>query len=288
MTLATRSFSLLLASVIALVALSHSSAGEGSGVKKLSGEEGAGIRAGVAMLTDKGEIRNVLRGDERFAMCSTFKFLAAAAVLHRVDRGEDKLERFIKYGERDIMDWAPVTKKYLPKGGMTLEALCFAAVAYSDNTAGNLLLQTLGGPSGLTAYARSLGDDITRSDRTEPTLNDVSPGDERDTTTPMSMLRDMQKILLGDALSKGSREKLESWLMQNTTADDMIRAGVPKGWRVGDKTGRNSIGNINDIAIIRRPDGRPMLLCIYLVLPGRSSDNRAKAVADVARTLFAQ
>ena len=168
MTLATRSFSLLLASAITLGTLSHASAGEDSDVKKLSGEDGDGVRFGVAMLTDEGKIRNVLSGDERFAMCSTFKFLAAAAVLHRVDRGEDKFDRFIKYSERDIMDWAPVTKKHLPKGGMRLEALCFAAVAYSDNTAGNLLLQALGGPSGLTAYARSLGDDITvRPDRAE-------------------------------------------------------------------------------------------------------------------------
>jgi beta-lactamase class A len=247
-----------------------------------------GTRIGVAILDVDGKSRNVLHGDERFAMCSTFKFLAVAAVLHRVDRGEDKLDRLIKYGESDILAWAPVTKQHLREGGMTLEALCFAAIAYSNNTAGNLLLQTLGGPAEVSAYARSLGYDMTRLDRTEPDLNNVAPGDPRDTTTPLAMLRDMQKILLGDALSVRSRERLESWLIQNTTGLAMIRAGVPKEWRVGDKTGRNETGNSNDIAIIWRPDGRRVLLCIYVDVPGESAERRAKIIADVTRALVAR
>jgi beta-lactamase class A len=242
-------------------------------------------RTGIAILDSDGETHGFC-ADERFAMCSTFKFLAVAAVLHRVDRGEDKLDRVIKYTERDILAWAPVTKKYLPEGGMTLEALCFAAIAYSDNTAGNLLLQTLGGPAGLTAYARSLGDNMTRLDRMEPDLNDVLPRDERDTTTPMAMLRDMQKILLGDALSRRSRDKLESWMMQNTTGDEMIRAGVPEGWRVGDKTGRNDIGNTNDIAIIRQPDGKAMLFCIFTFAWIVPAKDRAERIAGVTKEWF--
>lgn len=169
---------------------------------------------------------------------------------------------------------------------MTLEALCFAAIAYSDNTAANLLLQTLGGPAGLTAYARSLGDDITRLDRTEPELNNVVRGEERDTTSPMAMLRDMQTILLGDALSVSMREKLESWMIQNTTGDAMIRAGVPRDWRVGDKTAQNQTGNSNDIAIIRRPDGRAVLLCIYADAPGAPVESRAKMIADITHELL--
>jgi beta-lactamase class A len=243
-------------------------------------------RVGIAMLDPDGQSRKVRHSDERFAMCSTFKFLAVAAVLQRVDRGEDKLDRFIKYGERDILAWAPVTKQRLGEGGMTLEALCFAAIAYSDNTAANLLLQTLGGPAGLTAYARSLGDDITRLDRTEPELNNVARGDVRDTTSPMAMLHHMQKILLGNALSVSMREKLESWMIQNTTGDAMIRAGVPRDWRVGDKTGQNQTGNSNDIAIIRRPDGRAVLLCIYVDAPGESAERRAKTIAYLTHELM--
>ncbi len=244
-----------------------------------------GARIGVAMLNEDGENRKVLNADQRFAMCSTFKFLAVAAVLHRVDRGEDKLDRFVKYDDRDILAWAPVTKQHLSEGGMTLEALCFAAIAYSDNTAANLILQTLGGPAGVTTYAGSLGDEITRLDRTEPDLNNVAYGDDRDTTSPAAMLHDMQKIFRGDALSVSMRDKLESWLMQNTTGDAMIRAGVPRDWRVGDKTGQNQTGNSNDIGIILRPDGRAVLLCVYVDAPGASIERRAKMIEDVTREL---
>lgn len=242
-------------------------------------------RIGVAMLSEDGENRKVLNADRRFAMLSTFKFLAVAAVLHRVDRGEDQLDRFVRYGERDILAWAPVTKQHLPEGGMTLEALCFAAIAYSDNTAANLILQTLGGPAGVTTYARSLGDEITRLDRTEPDLNNVANGDDRDTTSPAAMLHDMQKILRGDAVSVSMRDKLESWMMQNTTGDAMIRAGLPPDWRVGDKTGQNQTGNSNDIGIILRPDGRAVLLCVYVDASGASIERRAKIIEDVTREL---
>jgi len=244
-------------------------------------------RIGVAILDVDGKSRNVLHGDERFAMCSTFKFLALAGVMHSVDCGEDKLDRFVKYGQSDILTWAPVTKQHLREGGMSLESLCFAAVAYSDNTAGNLLLRTLGGPAGLTAYVRSLGDNVTRFDRTEPDLNNVVAGDARDTTTPMAMLRDMQKVLLGNTLSAPAREKLQSWMVQNTTGDAMIRAAVPKEWRVGDKTGGNETGNSNDIGIIWRPDGRLILLSIYVDFPGEPVNRRAKMIADVTRELIA-
>ena len=171
-------------------------------------------------------------------MCSTFKFLAAAAVLKRVDAGRERLDRFLSYGAKDILEYAPVTKAHLNDGGMTLKALCAAANEQSDNTAGNLLLDTIGGPAELTNFARSIGDQMTRLDRKEPDLNSVGPGDERDTTTPAAFCSDMQRLLLADVLSESSRHQLEDWLQRNETGTFMIRAGVPKTWIVGDKTGR--------------------------------------------------
>jgi beta-lactamase class A len=245
------------------------------------------LRIGIAMLDAAGKIVHVQMGNDRFPMCSTFKFLAVADVLQRVNRGDEKLDRFIKYDERDILDWAPVTKQHLRDGGMTLEALCFAAIAYSDNTAANLLLKTLDGPAGLTTkFIRSLGDPVTRLDRKEPELNNVAPGDERDTTTPIAMLRDMQKILLGDVLSETSRKKLESWMVQNTTGAAMIRAGVPNSWSVGDKTG-NAGANSNDLAIIREPGGQTILLCVFVEAPGETPEKRANKIAAIARELIA-
>ncbi len=186
-------------------------------------------------------------------MCSTFKLLAAAAVLHRVDGNEEQLTRVIPYTTADLLEYAPITKEHVKEGGMTLAALCAAAVEYSDNTAANLLLQTIGGPEGFTRYARSLGDQKTRLDRLEPDLNSAVPGDERDTTTPAAMLANLRTLLLGDALSQQSRQLLDGWLAENKTGDELIRAGLPNDWKIGDKTGRGNDGATNDIAIIRPP-----------------------------------
>ena len=259
-------------------------AGENDAATRIAAVEARiGGRIGVAAL-DTGNTKHVEhRADERFPMCSTFKFLAAAAVMKRVDEKKEKLERFVPYGAKEILEYAPVTKEHLKDGGMTLGALCAAAIEQSDNTAGNLLLDAIGGPSGLTNFVRSLGDRVTRLDRIEPELNSAIPGDERDTTTPAAICSDIQRLLLGDALSEASRRQLEDWLQRNETGGPMIRAGVPKNWILGDKTGRGSNGATNDIAIMRPPDRAPILLAIYSVGSTATPTDRAAAVAEVAK-----
>src|SRR5689334_4558094 len=158
-------------------------------------EQRAGGRLGVAVFDSRSGKRFGHRIDERFALCSTFKLLAAAAVLSRVEHGQDRLDRFVRYTERDLLEYAPVTRAHIVEGGMLLGDLCAAAVGLSDNTAGNLILATVGGPAGLTRYCRSLGDGVTRLDRTEPALNLVGEGEVRDTTTPAAMLSSMRAIL---------------------------------------------------------------------------------------------
>jgi beta-lactamase class A len=223
------------------------------------------------------------REDERFPLCSTFKLMAAAAVLHRVDEKKDELERFIPYTKADLLEYAPVTREHVAEGGMTLRALCVAAIQESDNTAGNLLLAAIGGPEGFTRYARSLGDSKTRLDRVEPDLNSAPPGDERDTTTPGAMLADLRTLLLGDALSADSRQQLKAWMAGNRTGDRMIRAGVPHDWQVGDKTGRGARGAINDVAILCPPGRASILVAIYFVGSNAPADVREDAIARVAR-----
>ena len=217
-------------------------------------------------------------------MCSTFKFLAPAAVLKRVDEKQDHLDRFIRYDAKDILEYAPVTKAHLNDGGMTLKALCAGAIEQSDNTAGNLLQDTFGGPAGLTNFARSFGDQMTRLDRKEPDLNSVGPGDERDTTTSAAMCANMERLVLGNVLSEPSRHQFEDWLQYNETGTLMIRAGVPKTWTVGDKTGRCGNGATNDVAIIRPPGRLPIVVAIYSIGSMASADDRAAIVAKVART----
>jgi beta-lactamase class A len=224
------------------------------------------------------------RSDERFIMCSTFKVLAAAAVLKRVDENKEKLDRFVRYGEAQLLTYAPVTREHVKDGGMTLEALCTAAVEQSDNTAANLLLEAIGGPAKWTEFARSLGDKFSRLDHTEPDLNIARPGKEDDTTTPAAMAADLQRLFTSDVLSAASRTKLEGWMQQGQTGLKMIRAGIAADWKVGDKTGRSGDGATNDIAVLRPPGGGPIFLAIYTVDPAEPQDARDQFVAEVAKT----
>jgi beta-lactamase class A len=203
------------------------------------------------------------RADERFPMCSTFKAVAAAAVLARADSGQDDLNRRITYGRDALLSYAPVTGKHV-ETGMTLTELCAAAVVWSDNTAANLMLDTLGGPAGITAFARAHGDTVTRLDRTEPTLNTAIPGDVRDTTSPAAMVGLLENVLLGRVLSAESRARLIGWMHDSPTGLKRVRAGLPEGWRTADKTGTGDNGTANVVALIHRPDGAPILAAVYL------------------------
>ena len=226
-------------------------------------ETTAGGRLGVAVLDPQTGAKLLHRADERFPMCSTFKLLAAAAVLERVDAGQEVLERFIPFGKADLLDYAPVTKAHLAAGGMTLGDLCAAAIEWSDNTAANLILTAIGGPAGFTAFARSLGDTVTRLDRNEPTLSTAIPGDPRDTTSPLAMARDLDAVLLGAALTQASKTRLEAWLIADKVGDARLRAGLPHDWGIGDKTGTGDHGTANTIAILRPPGRAPLLAAVY-------------------------
>jgi len=275
----------MVAALVLLLAASTPGSTSDFANRILSIEERTGARIGVAALDTGSGKRFDYRSEERFPMCSTFKFLAAAAVLKRVDDGQEKLDRFVTYGAKDILEHAPVTKEHLKDGGMNLGPLCAAAIEQSDNTAGNLLLDTIGGQGGLTSFVRGIGDKMTRLDRKEPELNSAIPGDERDTTSPAAMCADMQRLVLGSVVSESSQHQLEDWLRHNETGALMIRAGVPKAWTVGDKTGRCGNGAINDVAIIR-PHGRaPLLVAIYSNGSTSSADDRAATVAEAARVI---
>jgi beta-lactamase class A len=243
-------------------------------------------RLGVSVIDTATGRRLAWRDAERFPMCSTFKWLLAAHVLSRVDAGAEQLARRIEYGERDLLDYAPITKSRVAEGSMSVADLSEAIVRHSDNTAANQLLFTAGGPTGLTAYLRTIGDPSSRLDRLEPDLNSAEPGDPRDTTTPSAMLSNLQAVLLGDRLSGSSRDRLTAWLVGNTTGDTKLRAGLPKAWRVGDKTGMGANGATNDVAIVW-PSGRvqPTLVAAYLTETVAPVADRNAALADVARVV---
>ena len=269
----------------ALFAISSASAANDPADRIAAINARVGGRIGVAAL-DTGTGQHIeYKANERFPMCSTFKVLAVAAVLKLVDEGREHLDRMVAYGKEDILEYAPVTKEHLKEGRMTLANLCAAAIEQSDNTAGNLLLRTIGGPSGLTSFLRGIGDETTRLDRMEPNLNTAIPGDERDTTTPAAMRDDLVRLLTGDVLSPASRRQLETWLVGNKTVAQMIRAGVPTTWRVGDKTGRGDNGATNDVAVLRPPNRPPIFLAIYSAGSTAAASERTATVAGVAHVV---
>jgi beta-lactamase class A len=246
-------------------------------------EKSSGGRLGVAALDTGSGIQSRHRADERFPLCSTFKLLAVASVLARVDRGVERLDRRIAFGEADLLEYAPVTRARVGEGSMAMADLCDAAITVSDNTAANLILASFGGPAGLTAYTRSLGDRVTRLDRTEPRLNEAAPGDVRDTTTPSAMLRDLKELVLGAALTSASRERLTAWLVATRTGDARLRAGVPAGWRVADKTGSGNHGTTNDVGIVWPPGRDPILVTAYLTETSHDAPARDAVLAGIAR-----
>ncbi len=248
-------------------------------------EASAGGRVGVFAL-DTGSGRSLgRREDERFAMCSTFKWALAAAVLAGVDRGEMSLDERIRYGESDLLEYAPATRKHLADGSMSVADLAGAAVIVSDNTAANLLLPKVGGPAGLTQFFRQHGDSVTRLDRNEPELNTNLPGDPRDTTTPRAMVGLMRAVLCGNALTEDSRRRLLGWMLACETGKERLRAGFPASWSIGDKTGTGQGGAVNDLAIVVPPGRAPILIASYMSGSGKDVPPLNAAQAEIGRVV---
>jgi len=246
-------------------------------------EQGIGVRLGVAALdTETGRVVSH-REAELFPMCSTFKFLLAACVLNRADSGAEQLTRFISYTVKDLLSYAPVTRAHVKDGALSVGELCAAAVEVSDNTAANLLLAQVGGPAGVTKFIRSLGNQVTRLDRTEPELNSALPGDVRDTTSPAAMVDSMKILLTGSALSPASRERLIGWMQKCETGERRLRAGIPKSWRAGDKTGTGENGAVGDIGIFWPPKKAPVLIAAYVIEGKAVTSQREAVIASAAR-----
>jgi beta-lactamase class A len=249
-------------------------------------ERRTGGRLGVQVTDAAGGVLLSHRADERFPMCSTFKLLAAGAVLLRADRGQEQMSRRITYKKSDLIEYSPETQKHVAKG-MTLAELCEAAVSLSDNTAANLILDSLGGPAGVTQAARGLGDTVTRLDRIEPALNDVEPGDERDTTSPAAMAADLRTLVIGrDTLSMSGRQKLQGWLRNCKTGDDSLRAGMPPASIVMNKTGTGPRGTRNDVGLVWIGGrGAPIAIAVYLTGATVGRPEQGAAIADVGRAV---
>ncbi len=240
-------------------------------------ERQTGGRVGVYAQNLKTGRRLAWRADERFVMCSSFKASLAACVLSRIDRGQERLDRIIAYGAGDLLGNAPVARDNLAKGGLSVEEMCRAAVEVSDNTCANKLLASIGGPTAMTAFWRSIGDTVSRLDHNEPELNRSKPGDPHDTTTPAAMAGDLRRFVLGDVMKPASRERFTAWMVNCRTGADRLRSGLPAAWRIGDKTGNNGVDAAGDIAVAWPAPDRPIVIATY-VQGGSPTPDQIKAV----------
>ncbi|MCU7757078.1 class A beta-lactamase (plasmid) [Bacillus cereus] len=223
------------------------------------------------------------RSDDRFAFASTSKSLAVGALLRQ--NSIEALDERITYTRKDLSNYNPITEKHVDTG-MTLKELADASVRYSDSTAHNLILKKLGGPSAFEKILREIGDTVTNSERFEPELNEVNPGETHDTSTPKTIAKTLQSFTLGTVLPSEKRELLVDWMKRNTTGDKLIRAGVPKGWEVADKTGAGSYGTRNDIAVIWPPNKKPIVLAILSNHDKKDAEYDDKLIADATKIVL--
>ncbi|MGW1228566.1 class A beta-lactamase [Streptomyces sp. NPDC002530] len=268
-------------------AAARGSASATARLRELERVHGARVGAYACNLATGKSVRH--RADERFPVLSTFKTLAAAAVLRDLDRDGEVLGRLVRYTEADCVADSNVTctQEHLASG-MTIAELCDAAICDSDNTAANLLLRELGGPHAVTRFARSIGDPVTRLDRWEPKLNSAEPGRRTDTTTPAALARTYARLVLGNVLEPRDRERLTGWLLNCRTSGTRFRAGLPPEWTVADKTGGGAYGSCNDAGVAWTPEGVPVVLVVLTTKPDADAAGDHPLVAAVAGILAAE
>nr|GGH98868.1 beta-lactamase [Aquisalinus luteolus] len=222
------------------------------------------------------------RADERFAMCSTFKWALAAQVLDEVQNGSITLDDEISFSEETLVPWSPVTGPLAAQGSASIRTLCEAAVAVSDNTAANLLLRLVDGPPGFTERLRGWGDEVTRLDRWETELNENAPGDPRDTTTPRAMAGLLERVAVGDIIAPAASATLRGWMEATSTGTNRLPAGTPDSWTLGHKTGTSNNGAVNDVGYFLRPDGAPIVIAVYVNAPEAETTAAEVVIAEVA------
>ncbi len=246
-----------------------------------------GGRVGIFVHDTGSNERWAYRADEHFPLSSTFKPFACAAILSRIENGGERLHRVVEFDEADLVTYSPITKERVNSVGMSIAELCEATLTMSDNTAGNLVLESLGGPKALTDYMRAIGDETTRLDRWEPDLNEGTPGDKRDTTTPRAAAGSLHRLVLGHVLSLSSREQLTIWMENDKVADALLRAALPGNWRIADKSGAGGYGARSIIAIMWPPSGAPIVAAVYMAENEASFAERNQAIAEIGAAIVA-
>ncbi|EOX4456080.1 CARB family carbenicillin-hydrolyzing class A beta-lactamase [Vibrio diabolicus] len=248
-------------------------------------EQQTSSRIGVSVWDTQTDERWDYRGDERFPLMSTFKTLACATMLSDMDSGKLSKNATAKVDERSIVVWSPVMDKLVGQN-TRVEHACEAAMLMSDNTAANLVLNEIGGPKAVTMFLRSIGDKATRLDRLEPRLNEATPGDNRDTTTPNAMVNTLRTLIEGETLSYESRVQLKIWMQDNKVSDSLMRSVLPTGWSIADRSGAGGHGSRGINAIIWKENHRPVYISIYVTETELSLQARDQLIAQISQLIL--
>lgn len=248
-------------------------------------EKAIGGRIGVWVLDTASRDVWTHRGTERFPLCGQYKLLACAALLMRADEGKVDMQSTVSVPASDLLPMSPVTMQEAGVRRLSLTQLCEAALTQNDHTAGNLILQRVGGPEGLTDFIRYQGDSMSRSDRSSPAVMEAALGDSRDTTTPQAMGQHLKALLFGETLSTTSQRMLLAWLLANRTGQGRLRARLPRGWVVGDKTAVGQNGTLNDVAIVWPTNHKPLIASVFVTETKASMEQRNAVVAEIGSFL---
>lgn len=245
-----------------------------------------GARIGIAVVDIASGETVSYRGNERFPLNSTYKALLCGALLSKADKGELSLNDTTQFSQSELVEYSPVTSKFVAPATMSWQQLCSAAVSESDNTAANQVTKKLGGPAAITQFIASSGDSVTRLDRYEPELNSAIPGDLRDTTTPLAVSKTLQKLALGDVLTPRSRAQLVQWMRDDKVANPLLRSVLPAGWEIGDKTGAGANGSRSIISIVWPQKNKPHIVSIYITETNATMAQSNDAIARIGTAIF--
>lgn len=248
-------------------------------------ENKLGARVGASIYDVEAKELWSYKGDTRFPLMSTFKTLACSKLLAEIEKGNKSFDSSVIIKETSLISWSPVMQKNVNKK-VSLKQACSAMMIMSDNTAANIVLESIGGPNALTQFMRSIGDDVTRLDRIEPYLGEALDGDSRDTTTPNAIVKSLQVLLFGDVLSEASKKQLKQWMADNKVSDSLFRSVLPKGWSIADRSGAGGYGSRGITAIVWPEVHSPLIISVYLTQTKASFDERNKAIAEIGKEIF--
>lgn len=231
---------------------------------------------------------------EKFPMQSVFKLHLALLVLHQVDQGKLELSQSVAVKRAEVLQntWAPMMKDYQgDEFTVTIEQLLQYSVSHSDNVACDLLFELIGGPVALHAYIQSLGIAETEVVANEAQMHADDQVQYQNWTSMKAAARILKKFEQKELLSETSQALLWKWMVETTTGPERLKGLLPGYAVVAHKTGTSGVrvgktAATNDIGVIMLPDGRPLLVAVFVKDSAESNKTNEAIIAQVAQAAY--